>query len=277
MGRAEAGRLIESTSSSAPLFVAGLNFRGGPGLRGRAQAVLKRSLATGRASPLPLACDRVQDSLPPTPALSLFSSPPLSRPSMDAFWTLSYPVQAGSPPTSSPSPVAPSETLYLKGPRDVAVVFTCFLLFSALRELSTFLVFKPIARRWVPDAGGGGTSEERAATASRKGRTAERDTRSRSKASVRFAEQGWSVLYYVSGLVPTLALASYGTCSSGQASELLPPPSGARQGTPCCCDTARLFTHTGLTALPFFTIVSGRLLVLRPGEIFEPSRSGPSL
>lgn len=58
--------------------------------------------------------------------------------------------------------------------------------------------FAPIARRFVVDAGGGTVVEklkggEKKAVAV----VGEREMRVRGKAATRFAEQGWSFLYYV--------------------------------------------------------------------------------
>jgi hypothetical protein len=106
------------------------------------------------------------------------------------FLHLSYPV---SSPSSSPtSPIQ----LYVKGPLDACYVLSSFLFFVVAREVFMRCLFAPIARKWVVDAGGGAQKEggkgkgEGGASSTAVGQKAQR------KAAIRFAEQGWSLLYY---------------------------------------------------------------------------------
>lgn len=79
--------------------------------------------------------------------------------------------------------------------------------------------FAPIARRWVADAGGGRSKDEKKNGAQRE--VGEREMRVRNKAAVRFAEQGWSFLYYIIywsfGMVSTTCISSQSSDSSKRA------------------------------------------------------------
>ncbi|KAL7409399.1 TLC domain-containing protein [Mrakia frigida] len=109
--------------------------------------------------------------------------------------SLLYPFLHLSYPTTTSS----STTTYLKGPRDLAFIFSSFLAFTLLREILMRFVFAPIARRYVPNAGGGSEVElkKEKGGGGGKRKVGETELRVRSKASTRFAEQGWSLLYYV--------------------------------------------------------------------------------
>lgn len=107
------------------------------------------------------------------------------------FLHLSYPVTP--PPLASSTTSSPQ--LFVKGPLDGAYVLSSFLCFVVLREVFMRLVFAPIARKWVVDAGGGGGAPK--AKGAKEVVLGEREMRVRRKAATRFAEQGWSFLYYV--------------------------------------------------------------------------------
>lgn len=123
---------------------------------------------------------------------------------------------------------------YIKGPDDLLFVLGAFLVLVVLREAAMRLVFAPCARRWVVDAQ---LAPSAAATDGKPARVpTAKQVRRQQKAATRFAEQGWSALYYTIfwsfGVVspcPSLraCAAASSACGGGGASRRrrLPSPS----------------------------------------------------
>lgn len=97
-----------------------------------------------------------------------------TSPTLRAFFLLSYPTEQVSPQ---------GETLYIKGPRDLALVATALVAFTILREVCMRLVLAPL---FVYLSGVKARTEK----------LGSREMRVLQRAAVRFSEQGWLVLYY---------------------------------------------------------------------------------
>lgn len=96
----------------------------------------------------------------------------LTSPTLRPFFLLSYPTEQVSPQ---------GETLYLKGPRDLALVATALVAFTILREVCMRLVLAPL---FVYLSG----------VKARTVKVGSREMRVLQRAAVRFSEQGWLVL-----------------------------------------------------------------------------------
>lgn len=96
----------------------------------------------------------------------------LTSPTLRAFFLLSYPTEQVSPQ---------GETLYIKGPRDLAFVATALVAFTILREVCMRLVLAPL---FVYLSG----------VKTRTEKLGSREMRVLQRAAVRFSEQGWLVL-----------------------------------------------------------------------------------
>lgn len=82
-----------------------------------------------------------------------------------------------------------SGLLYSKGVKDILLVFTWILLWTALRAALMRFVFLPLGSRWVAKPN---MSEEKSGSARQLRKEAEYQ-----KAITRFAEQCWSVVFYI--------------------------------------------------------------------------------
>jgi acyl-CoA-dependent ceramide synthase len=98
---------------------------------------------------------------------------------------LSYPVVAVDGSTRS-----------LKGPKDLLFLLGAFAVLVVLREVTMRLVFAPCARRWVVEANGDAQARQTAAEGKPARPSTGKELRRQQKAATRFAEQGWSALYY---------------------------------------------------------------------------------
>ncbi|CDZ97132.1 Protein transporter of the TRAM (translocating chain-associating membrane) superfamily [Phaffia rhodozyma] len=95
------------------------------------------------------------------------------------------------------------QPLYVKGPKDIAVIVSSLAVFIVTREVLMRFILAPLAERWIvhrdvplelnPDELSKFSTEDRL----RLKKAGEREMRTRKKEAVRFAEQGWSLLYYV--------------------------------------------------------------------------------
>lgn len=90
---------------------------------------------------------------------------------------------------------------YLKGPSDIPFILTSLICFIVLREVLMRYLLAPIAHRWVVHRdlppGLGPDCKIPTNHSVRLRKAGEREMRTRRKEAVRFAEQGWSVLYYL--------------------------------------------------------------------------------
>lgn len=121
---------------------------------------------------------------------------------------LAYPV---------PSPDGPP-THFLKGPRDLLLVFGAFCVLVVMREIAMRAVFAPLGRRFIVEEGA--PAKQRSTKGAR--RLTPKEVRRRQKKAIRLAEQGWSMLYYT-------VYWSFGLVRSFPLEFLLPCRSRARE------------------------------------------------
>lgn len=93
--------------------------------------------------------------------------------------------------------LAPRAALYAKGRADALYVVTWILLFTALRALAIKHILIPFGSRCVAALPPDGWDSQTHGGAGQAAKARSKAARSRDKTVLRFAEQGWALLYYV--------------------------------------------------------------------------------
>lgn len=122
------------------------------------------------------------------------------------FFYLSYPVDAPEHPDSFPD-----SRYYLNGPLDMCLVITCIAVMAVLRDIFRIFVFEPFAR-WVLNRDleyrrsqqFAAVSNGKIANGKGNGHSSSdkprfnyiKEQRKINRSVTRFAEQGWSAIYY---------------------------------------------------------------------------------
>lgn len=117
---------------------------------------------------------------------------------LDPFFTLQYPTERPAEPDSFPS-----ASYYTLGIRDACLIVSCITAMAALRDATRLLILEPFAQwcitRNLSYAYDGeavtspSTGDKASFESLRKARSEERRIK---RSVVRFAEQGWSLIYY---------------------------------------------------------------------------------